>query len=238
MKIAILFLSFIFLLVFNFSVFPCTLQDTSLNIQVTGKDIKGTPTDPLLLNSVSTDDLFKGKEDLVMFRPVKLTNISNEPFIIKTPTETIEIASNSTQEVILKENLVDMISGNQQKPMMLIENTIPTINIQRLIPIDGEELHLGMLQRITGYRVTIEDDYAEQLDFRINGPVKFRIAKRTGNIIVIDVTLEVYITRAEFERTTENLNRDDYTSYFNINVKDLYAPHKLDGQGIFRYTEW
>lgn len=229
-------ISFI-LLILASTAFPCSL-DTSLNTQVTGKDINGTNPDLLLINSISTDDVFKGKEDLVMFKPVKLTNTSNEPFIIKTPTETIEIASNSTQEVVLKDNIVDLISGNQQRPMMLIENAMPTINIQRLIPIDGEELHLGMLQRVTGYRVTIEDDYAEQLDFKINGPVKFRIAKRTRNMIVIDITLDAYPTRSAFERTTENIDRDDYTAFFNINVKDLYAPHKLDGQGIFRYTEW
>jgi hypothetical protein len=237
MKTINFLLSSIFLLVFPISLFSFSSLDTNLNTQVNRENLTGTNPDPLLLNSISTDDIFKGNEDLVMYKPVKLTNTSSEPFIIKTPTETIEIASNSTQEVIIKDKIVDLFSGIHQRPLMLIENTMPTINIQRLIPLDGDELHLSKIQSVTGYRVTIEDDFAEQLDFKINGPVKFRVAKRTANTIVIDITLEAY-TRTDFERIADINDADEYTSFFNILVKDIYAPHKLDGQGLFRYTEW
>ena len=100
------------------------------------------------------------------------------------------------------------------------------------------EVHLEKLQKVTSYRVTINDDYASQLELNISGPVKYRIAKRTEDEIVIDITLDAYKTYSSFESYADRMNTDDYQTYFRIDVKDMYAPHHIYGQGYFRFTEW
>lgn len=196
------------------------------------------PNDQLLLYSTSAQDLFDGKVDLVSYKPYKITNTSNEPFVIKTPTETIEIASNSTENVIFTSDAVDMFSGNTYQTSMVSTNKLPELYTQTFVSNAGEEIHLGKLQATTGYRFTIKDDFTDQLDITVTGPVTYKIAKKTLNEIVVDITLAAYQNRGEFERFTENSNSEFFMSYFTITVKDLYAPHKVSDNGLFKYTEW
>jgi hypothetical protein len=213
-------------------------SDTSLSVQFDPNNNRNTNSDPLLLNSVSTEEVFKGTVDLVMYRPVKLTNTSKEMFLIRTSNEAIEVASNSTKEIMLTENVIDMISGNSKRTVTLLENQKPTVNVQRLVQIDGKEIHLSTLQKVTGYRVTIKDDFTEQLDISVTGPVKYKIVKQTPEQVVIDITLDAYRSYQDFERIADNSSDEGFESYFNIKVNDLYAPHEVLTQGMFRFTEW
>lgn len=229
-----LFLLISFLTFCNF----CFAFSDTVQSNINKGDIQGTNFDPLNMNSISSADLFSGYSELTQFKPVKITNSANTPFIIKTPAETIEIASNSTQEVILKESVVDYFYEGKQRTVTIKENQTPNMVIQSMVNMQGENVKLSMIQRVTSYRITIKDDFAEQLDVKINGPVKWKLIKNTNDMLVIDITLDAYSTRSEFETSTSNSDQDEYTSFFQVTVKDLYAPHKLAGNGFFRFTEW
>lgn len=200
--------------------------------------VKPQVYDALLLTSVSSEALFKGDIDLVSYKPYKVTNNGTVPFVIKTQSKTIEIASNSTQDVMITDEMIDFLYGSDKREVKPLENKAPSITVQSLFNMDAGEVHLEKLQKVTSYRVTIIDDFSSQLELNVTGPVKYRIAKRTEEEIVIDITLDAYKTYSAFESFADRMNTDDYKTYFRIDVKDMYAPHHIYGQGYFRFTEW
>jgi hypothetical protein len=123
--------------------------------------------------------------------------------------------------------------GGVSKTVSTKENSKPKISMQRLVP-SGEEVSVRNIQSTIGYRVTISDDFAGQLDVNFSGPVT---VKQSG-ALVYDVTLNVFNSKAVFDNYTENRDAP-YSVSFQVSVKDNIATqHNVTQSGVFQFGEW
>ena len=180
-------------------------------------------------------EIIVGDLDLVQYRDNPIPNIGNAPITIKG----ITIAPHTTKSIpIGGENSVLFTSGNISKTFPTRENQKPKLSLQSMVPLSGDEIHLSKIQSVVGYRVTISDDFAGQLDVKITGSVTYKIMKQTDKEIIIDVTLNAFPSKSSFDNFTDIHSQDRYSSTFNVTVKDRIAPHSMAQVGIFYYTEW
>lgn len=123
--------------------------------------------------------------------------------------------------------------GGVSKTVSTRENQRPKLVLQRLVDA-GENVSIRKLQSTVGYRVTINDDFPEQLDVNFSGPVT---VKQVGTM-VYDVTLNFLTSKDAFDRYTEN--RDPpYPINFTVTVKDKVASQQVVRQlGTFQFGEW
>jgi competence protein ComGC len=159
---------------------------------------------------------------------------------VKTSSGTFTIPPNSTKAITLSgDNTVVLVAGNQSKTYSVKENQKPKLSLQVLVPQSGDEISLRQIQSTIGYRITITDDYSNQLDYKITGPVTFKEVQRNENQIVIDVRLNYLGSKAAFDQYVDNHpGQNVYTATFSVNVKDKIAPHTVSQIGIFRFTDW
>jgi len=140
--------------------------------------------------------------------------------------------------LINNEEIVSITTSKESFMIQTRENTPHNITLQKIISMSGEDIKLSAIQKVTGFRITITDDFADQLDYQILGPVTYKIAKRTNDKIVIDISLNAYRSEEEFNTYAQKDAFDKYTSVFNITVKDNIAPYTFTDKGTFTYTEW
>lgn len=123
--------------------------------------------------------------------------------------------------------------GGESKTVSTKENQKPKLVMQRLVDA-GENVSITKLQMTVGYRVTINDDYPDQLDINFTGPVK---VKKVGPM-VYDVTLDFIKSKETYDKYTEN--RDPpYSVNFTVTVKDRVASQQVVKQlGTFQFGEY
>ncbi len=164
-----------------------------------------------------------------------LTNRGNLPLEIYGDDGSLitSIPAGGSKTFVLKgQKSVTYKQGGQSKTVSTKENAKPKLNIQRLVNI-GPDASLRSMQSVTGYRITVTDDFPDQLEVNITGPVKFKQASSD----TYDVTLNFLQSKSAFDNYTEN-REAPYTATFQVIVKDKISGHTVQQSGIFQFGEW
>jgi hypothetical protein len=111
-------------------------------------------------------------------------------------------------------------------------NKKPEIKIQPITPM-GENARASQLQRTTCFRVTISDDFADQLEVKFSGPVSV-IQKDKSTY---DITMNFFPSSEAFKNFADN-RESPYHVGFNVIVKDKIAPHSVTSQQEFTFGDW
>jgi len=97
----------------------------------------------------------------------------------------------------------------------------------------NEESKVTILQKNVGYRITISDDFIDQLDVKFSHGVTVS-SKGNG---VYDVMMNAFANISSFESWAEN-KPEPYSVGFTVTVSDKIAPHKVIGQQSFVFGRW
>ncbi|MEO6691861.1 MAG: hypothetical protein ABIO44_05925, partial [Saprospiraceae bacterium] len=174
-------------------------------------------------------EIVLGEITLYQYHDNSVNNKGDFPITVRGVT----IPAHSSGIVRIEgDNSVVIASGNSSKTQGTTPNKKPQISFQRITSM-GEDIKVSQLQRNVGYRVTISDDFPEQLEVKITGPVTF---KEVGKGI-FDITLNAFGSKAAFDNYTDNKNAP-YQMGFNVTVKDKIAPHSVTAQNSFIFGDW
>jgi hypothetical protein len=177
--------------------------------------------------------------EFVQYRLNTVKNITGKEMVVTTSSGSKDIPPGSEDSVLIGgEESVSVSLNGTEGTYQVKQNQKPKMVLQALYNLSSDEIHLKRLQEITGYRVIIKDDYADQLEIKITGPVKYDIAERTDSGIVINVKLNAFSTERAFDNYANRVEKERYSAGFNVTVKDKYAPHKVSQMGVFYFTEW
>lgn len=182
-----------------------------------------------ITKTVEKDDIVIGNIDLFQYHVNIVPNQGDNPITIAGVT----IPAHSTGKVTLGgESTVTITAGKNSKTVNVKENIKPKISINRISEM-GANVKATNLQRNVGFRVTINDDFPEQLEVSFNGPVTVK-DKGKG---VYDITMNFFSSREAFDRFTEN-KEAPYSVGFNVNVTDKLSGHKMTGQQSFSFEDY
>jgi hypothetical protein len=177
--------------------------------------------------------------EFVQYRQNQVKNITDGEMVVTTSDGSKSIPPGAQDSVLINgdESVSVSLNGNGYQ-YKVMQNQKPKVVLQALYNMSADEIHLRRLQAITGYRIIIKDDHADQLELKITGPVIYEITKRTDIEIIINVKLQAFLTRRAFENYANSVDKDRYSTGFNVTVKDKYAPHKFSQMGMFYFTDW
>ena len=178
--------------------------------------------------------------NFIQYHENSIRNANDIPLVVKTSAGSYTIPAKSTKAITLGgDNTVTLSAGNESKTYTVKENQKPKINLLVLVPQLGNDISLREIESQTGYRVTITDDYINQLDYKISGPVTFKEVSRKENEIIIDVNLNFLGSSGAYDKYEESRpNEEVHTVSFSINVKDRIAPQTANQIGVFKFTKW
>jgi len=200
----------------------------------------GDYTQPLTDNTniekpIEKDEKIKEKEivignvDLYQYHSNPVPNQGDNPISISGTT----IPAHSTGKVTLGgESSVIITAGEVKRTVTVKENRKPQVSFTRITSM-GENARVTDLQRNVCYRVTISDDFVEQLDVKFSGGVT---VKQVG-AGVYDVTMNAFGSKSAFDNYTDT-KEAPYSVGFTVTVSDRIAPHKVTGQQAFSFGEW
>lgn len=161
-------------------------------------------------------------------------NTLNNPY--DTPLEVVGITTippKSTKTFVTGgQSSVTIKVGNSTKTVELKPNEKPKVNIQRVTNM-GENVSVRTLQSVTGFRVTISDDFPGQLDVKFNGPVEVKNAGAN----TYDITLKGFGSKSAFDNFASGKD-SPYSIGFTVTVKDKIAGHTVTGQQSFSFGDW
>jgi hypothetical protein len=121
--------------------------------------------------------------------------------------------------------------GDKTANTISVPNKLQAVSMQRLAP-SGDGVSLKAIQSSVGYRITIDDDFPDQLEGKFTGPI---IVKQNGN--TYDVTLNFLTSKSQFDKYTENPD-SPYSVSFNITVTDKISKKVVSRQGSFQFSEY
>lgn len=202
----------------------------------TGKDI------------VKTDDGMK-KEDITqptkeinleVQKPVQYrvnqvsVNRNSEPLYIYGDGKLLTtVAPNQSGSFLLKgESVVVYKCGNAEKQTGTKENETQSLIFQS-INSGNSEKSLRELQATVGWRVTIKDDYYDQIEVKITGPVKIE-EKGKGTY---DLKLYLCGSKDQFDRMFGNKDAP-YRANFTVTATDKISGKKISQMKEFIFGEW
>lgn len=193
---------------------------------------------------INEEQVVKPKEveksiELKIVQPTQFTannikNSNSEPLQIYADNNLIStIPANSSGSYQLKGQLtVKYVCGSGSKMVETLPNQTQKISFQSF-SAGGAEASLRNLQAIVGWRVTIEDDFIDNLDVKITGSVK---AKQVGKGIY-DVQLFICGSKDQFERIYGSKDAP-YNSVFNVVTVDRLSGKTVTQQRSFQFGEW
>ncbi len=116
-----------------------------------------------------------------------------QPIAIIQPGKESKFDLTDQSEIIVK-------FGNQQEKMKVLPNKPPQIKIEKVTTkMDGDEIYVKDLQRVTGFNVTIIDERPDQLKVIHTGPISVTGPVRTANgNLVYNVSLNLATYRRPF----------------------------------------
>jgi hypothetical protein len=204
------------------------------------------PINPQIEEKPEENTVEKGVEvkfpaNFVQYKENTINNPNSVEMVVKTSNGSFSIPPRSAKAILLGgDNTIVLSAGGQSSTFPVKENQRPKIEVQSINSgIGQEDVSIHKLESTVGYRVTITDDYTNQLEYKITGPVTYREVQRNSNQIVIDVTLNFLRSKASFDNYVDaHPDLDKYTVTFAVNVKDKYAPHNENKIGIFNFTDW
>jgi len=170
-----------------------------------------------------------GNIELFQYHVNAINNQGDNPITVAGTT----IPPHSTGRVTLGgESTVTITAGDKSKTVSVKENKKPQISFQRVTSM-GEDAKVSNLQRNVGFRVTVSDDFSEQLDVKFNGAVSV-VDRGNG---VYDVTLNAFGSKSAFDNFTDS-KEAPYNVGFTVAVTDRLSGHKITGQQTFTFGEW
>jgi len=122
--------------------------------------------------------------------------------------------------------------GNSTKTVELRPNEKPKLNFARMTNM-GENVSVRTLQSVTGYRLTISDDFPGQLDVKFSGPVE---VKNAGNN-TYDITMKAFGSQSAFDNFASGKD-SPYSVGFTVSIKDKISGHSVTGQQSFTFGDW
>lgn len=171
--------------------------------------------------------------NFVQYRQNTVTNGNAFEMIVQTESGNITIPPKSSKSVLINgDNAVTLKVENITKTYSVKENKKPQISFQRLTEMN-DDAKVTVLQRNVCYRVSVVDDYFEQLDVKFSGSV---IVKDKGKGIY-DVTMNAFANRLSFDNYIDS-RTSPYSIGFTVSVSDKIAPHRITGQQSFVFGEW
>lgn len=181
----------------------------------------------------------KSQIELKIVQPTQYTNnsISNnnsEPLHIYADNNLIKtIPANGSGVYQLKgEKSVKYVCGNSKKEVETLENKTQKLNFQSF-SAGNSEASLRSLQSVIGWRVTIDDDFIDQIDVKITGSVKAKqVAKG-----VYDIQLALCNSKDQFEKMFDNKDAP-YSVSFNVVTTDKISGKVVSQQRAFTFGGW
>jgi hypothetical protein len=178
---------------------------------------------------ITDKPIITGNIQLVQFHDNPIQNKNGFPITVKGNT----IPANSTKTVRIDGDAnVVISSGQSSMTIATIPNKKPEIKISPITPM-GENSKASQLQRTTCFRVTISDDFPEQLDVKFSGPVS--VKQKDKN--TYDITMNFFGSMEAYKNFTDS-HESPYRVGFNVIVKDKIAPHSVTSQQQFVFGEW
>ncbi|MEI7484380.1 MAG: hypothetical protein WCK13_06680 [Ignavibacteriota bacterium] len=171
----------------------------------------------------------------VQFRVNQVSvNRNSEPLYIYGDGKLLTtVQPNQGGSFILKgESTVVYKCGNAEKQTGTKENVTQTLNFQAF-NAGGSEKSLREIQSTVGWRVVVSDDYYDQIDVKITGPVKWE-DKGKGTF---DVKLMLCGSKDEFERKFGDKD-GPYRANFTVTATDKISGKKISQMKEFVFGEW
>lgn len=172
---------------------------------------------------------YASKLNLVQFTVQSINNPFNKEMIfagkVIAPKSIVSIQLGGEGTQLMK-------VGNQTATVNIKQNTVPKIDISRIAGMD-DNTRVTTLQKTTGFRVKIVDDFPAQLDIKFSGPITI---KEKGNFNY-DITMNAFQSKEAFDNYTQD-KQTPYKVGFTVNVTDKIAGHKMSGQQSFVFGEW
>lgn len=193
--------------------------------------IKDTKTDP-------TKEPEKQIE-LKIVQPTQFTinNIKNnnsEALQIFADNNLIQtIPANGSGSYQLKgEKTVRYVCGNTKRDVETLPNQTQKLSFQSF-GAGSADASLRSLQSVVGWRVTVDDDFIDQIDVKITGSVKAKqVAKG-----VYDIQLSICSSKDQFEKMFEN-KEAPYVVSFNVVTTDKISGKVVNQQRTFTFGGW
>ena len=175
----------------------------------------------------------KFPSNFVQFRQNTINNPNNSEMRIITSSGTTVIPPNSSKSIIIMgDNTITLSSGGKTETFNVKENKKPQVSFQRITTMN-DETKVTTLQRNIGFRVNVQDDYPDQLEVKISGPVTFKqVSDNT-----FDITMNAFGSISAFDNYIEN-KPSPYSVGFTVSITDKISGHKITGQQSFVFGEW
>lgn len=212
-------------------------QQMSLTVQQTQPQVTQTPEQiqqqqqqqqqEERIDPSEVQEIRIGNIELTQFTQNTLTNPYDVPLEIVGITT---IPPKSTRSFTTGgEGTVTIRVGTSSKTVTTKPNRDPRIIVQKVS--DGGSYR--SLTRVTGFRVTIEDDFPGQLQISVTGPVS---VSQTGT--VLDIKLNQTIgSESQFDQIYGNQS-PPYRINFTVNVRDKVSGKTFSNGGSFVFSEY
>ena len=202
-------------------------------LQLPNDNTSTNPDETKNVNPGSDNTVYSFPSNFVQFRHNSINNPNNTEMKVTTSTGTTVIPANSTKSItIMGDNTITLSAGGNTETFNVKENRKPQVNFQRITTMD-DETRVTYLQKSVCFRITVQDDYPDQLDVKINGPVSFKqVSDNT-----FDITMNAFGSNSSFENFVENKN-SPYSVGFTVLVTDKISGHKITGQQSFIFGKW
>ncbi len=191
------------------------------------------PDETKNLNPGSQSIQIKFPSNFVQFRQNSINNPNNTEMKVATSSGTTVIPANSSNSItIMGDNTITLSAGGYTETFNVKENKKPQVSFQRITTMN-DETKVTTLQRNVCYRVTVQDDYPDQLEVKINGPVTFKqVSDNT-----FDITMNAFGSISAFNNFTQDKS-SPYSVGFTVSITDKISGHKITGQQSFVFGEW
>lgn len=204
-----------------------------------------TPNNPENENTTNNPDVRKiepGSEiiqvtfpsNFIQFRVNSISNPNTTDMIVQTSIGSVTIPPKSSKNVTLMgDNAITLSAGGQTKSYPVKENKKPQIKFEKMTTM-GEDTRVSVLHKTNCFRVTIADDYPDQIDVKFSGPVTF---KEAGSG-VYDIIMNAFGSKQAFDNFTDTKSGKPYSIGFTVTAKDKISGHTATGQQSFLFGEW
>ncbi|KXK04113.1 MAG: hypothetical protein OZ913_09405 [Ignavibacteriaceae bacterium] len=223
------------------------LQQTQMQLsQITQKmSLTVNQTNPTVTPQVQQEEIPEEKKEEIPKEPSEVTDIRigsieltqytqntlNNPYDL--PLEIVGITTippKSTKTFTTGgQSSVTIRVGSSTKTVSLKPNDNPRIIVQKVADVGSYR----SLTRVTGFRVTVEDDFPGQLQISVTGPVS---VTQSGK--VLDIKLNQTIgSESQFDQIYGN-QEPPYRINFSVNVKDKVSGKTVSNGGSFVFSEY
>ncbi|KAA0211546.1 hypothetical protein FBQ84_02450 [Ignavibacteria bacterium CHB1] len=223
------------------------LQQTQMQLsQITQKmSLTVNQTNPTVTPQVQQEEIPEEKKEEIPKEPSEVSDIRigsieltqytqntlNNPYDL--PLEIVGITTippKSTKTFTTGgQSSVTIRVGSSTKTVSLKPNDNPRIIVQKVADVGSYR----SLTRVTGFRVTVEDDFPGQLQISVTGPVS---VTQSGK--VLDIKLNQTIgSESQFDQIYGN-QEPPYRINFSVNVKDKVSGKTVSNGGSFVFSEY